>query len=216
MSGPPYPIAALQSAFLPGAGQLLKRHFTKAAETFALGIMLGAAWYVGYAFDGPFTPFLLYGLVPLTAAFWWGRQVHDAYSSASPGSLFPVLPLPSRGSLDLQAIGFLFLLTAFTDLYIIQARPDYGLKILGTALPGAWGLLAKAQSPTLHILIGVGFLLVKRWGLFVYLLYAGFGIVNAGVNLAVQPGPHRIRIIFMISLVVFTAYILWRRKQFAL
>lgn len=200
---------------MPGGGQLLKRHYAKAAEVFALGLMLGAAWYFGYAFDGPFTPFLLYGFVPPAAAFWWGRQLYDAYASADPGSLFPVLPLPSRGSLDLQAIGLLFLLTAFTDIYIIQARPDYGLKIMGTALPGAWGVLAKAQSPVLHILIGVGFLLVKRWGLFVYLLYAGFGIINAAVNLAVLPPPHRIRIIFMLSLAVFTAYILWRRKRFA-
>ena len=194
---------------------MLKRHYAKAAEVLTMGTMVGAAWYFGYAFDGPFTPFLLYGLVPLAAAWGWGRQVHDAYSAAGPGSLFPVLPLPSRGSLDLQAIGFLFLLTAFTDLYIIQARPDYGLKILGTTLPGVWGILAKAQSPTLHILIGVGFLLVKRWGLLVYLLYAGFGTINVGVNLTVLPGPHRIRIIFMISLAVFTAYILWRRKRFA-
>jgi len=176
--------------------------------------MLVAAWYFGYAFDGPFTPFLLYAFVPIASLFWWGRQVHDAYTSANPGSLFPVLPHRSRGNLDLQAIGFLFLLTAFTDIYIIQARPDYGLKILGTALPGGWGVLSKAQSPILHILIGVGFLLVKRWGLLVYLVYAVFGIINAGVNLAVLPGPHRIRIIFMLSLAVFTAYILWRRKAF--
>lgn len=200
---------------MPGAGQLLKRHYAKTAEVLALGIMLGAAWYFGYAFDGPFTPFLLYGFVPLAAALWWGRQLYDAYASANPGSLFPVLPLPSRGSLDLQAIGLLFLLTAFTDIYIIQARPDYGLKIMGAALPGAWGVLAKAQSPVLHVLIGVGFLLVKRWGLLVYLLYAGFGTINAAVNLAVLPPPHRIRIIFMLSLAAFTAYILWRRKRFA-
>ena len=203
------------SGLIPGLGQVAKGHYVKAAEALVLGLMLGGTWYFGYAFDGPFTPFLLYGLVPLTAAFWWGRQLYDAYASAGPGSLFPVLPLPSRGSLDLQAIGFLFLLTAFTDLYIIQARPDYGLKIMGMALPGAWGVLAKAQSPILHILIGVGFLLVKRWGLFAYLLYAGFGTINAAVNLAFLPGPHRIRIIFMISLAAFTVYILWRRKRFA-
>lgn len=194
---------------------MLKGHYVKAAETLALGLMVGASWYVGYAFDGPFTPFLLYGVTPLAIAFWWARQVQDAYCSASPDSLFPVLPLPSRESLDLQAIGFLFLLTAFTDLYIIQARPDYGLKIMGAALPGVWGTLAKAQSPVLHVLIGVGFLLVKRWGLLIYLLYAGFGIINAGVNLAVLPGPHRIRIIFLLSLAVFTAYILRRRTGFA-
>src|SRR5439155_13770280 len=179
------------------------------------GLLIAVAWYFGIRFDGPFTPALLYVIVPVAAALWWGCQVYDAYASPTDGSLFPVLPLPARGSLDIQAIGFLFLLTAYTDLYIIQARPDYGLKIMGTALLGAWGILAKAQSPTLHVLIGVGFLLVKRWGLFVYLLYAGFGIINAAVNLAVLPGPHRIRIIFMVSLAVFTAYILWRRKCFA-
>src|SRR2546428_964145 len=165
VSRPPDLTAALLSAFVPGAGQLLKGHYAKAAETLALGLMLGTAWYFGSAFEGPFTSFLLYGFVPIVGAACWARQVLDAYSSNSPGSLFPILPLPSRGSVDLQSIGFLFLLTALTDLYIIQARPDYGLKILGTTMPGVWGTLSKAQSPTLHILIGVGLLLAKRWAL---------------------------------------------------
>ena len=56
----------------------------------------------------------------------------------------------------------------------------------------------------------------KRWGLLVYLLYAAFGLINATVNLAVLPPPHRIRITFLVLLAVFTAYILWRRKRFAL
>lgn len=202
------------SAFVPSLGQGFKGHWVKTAEIWTLGLLIAAACYFGYAFDGPFTPALLYVIVPVAAVLWWGRQVYDAYATRTDGSLFPVLPLSARGSLDIQAIGFLFLLTAYTDLYIIQARPEYGLKILGTTFPGIWGILSKAQSPIFHLLIGVGFLLVKRWGLLVYLLYAGFGIVNAGVNLAVLPGPHRIRIIFMISLAVFTAYILWRRKRF--
>src|SRR5437867_4701483 len=144
--GSPYLRAAVLSAILPGAGQLLKGHSVKAAEVLTLGVMLGIVWFFGYAFEGPFTPFLLYVFVPIVGVVCWARQVLDAYSSSNPGSLFPILPLPSRGSVDLQAIGFLSLLTAGTDLYIIQARPDYGLKILGTTLPGAWGILAKAQS----------------------------------------------------------------------
>ena len=207
--------AALLSGLIPGLGQVAKGHYVKAGEVLTLGMMIGAAWYLGYAFSGPFTPALLYVVVPLAAVVWWGCQVHDAYSSPAPGSLFPVIPLPSRGSLDIQAIGLLFLLTAYTDLYIIQARPEYGLKILGTALPGVWGLLSKAQSPILHVLIGVGFLQIKRWGLLAYLLYAGFGTINAAVNLAVLPGPHRIRIAFILSLAAFTVYILWRRNRFA-
>jgi hypothetical protein len=215
LTGPPRLTAAVLSGLLPGLGQVVKGHYVKAAETLTLGMMIGAVWYFGYAFAGPFTPGLLYVIVPSAALAWWIRQIQDAYASPAAGSLFPVFPLPSRGSLDIQAIGLLFLLTAYTDLYIIQARPDYGLKIFGTTLPGVWGILSKAQSPTLHALIGVGFLLVKRWGLLVYLLYAGFGIVNATVNLAVLPGPHRIRIAFMLSLAAFTAYLLWRRDRFA-
>ena len=30
----------------------------------------------------------------------------------------------------------------------------------------------------------------------------------------VLPGPHRIRIAFLLSLALFTAYILWRRQRF--
>jgi hypothetical protein len=56
---------------------------------------------------------------------------------------------------------------------------------------------------------------MKIWGLFVYLLYAVFGLVNATVNLAVLPPPHSIRITFLVLLAVFTAYLLWRRKRFA-
>jgi hypothetical protein len=191
----------------------MKRQASKAAEILTTGFLITAAWYMGYRFDGPFTPVLLY--LPIPIAVWsWIRQVQDAYSSTTRESLFPVLPRLSRGSLDIQLIGFLFLLTAYTDLYIIQARPDYGLKIFGSTLPGVWGILAKAQSPILHILIGIGFLRLRRWGLMLYFLYAGFGIINAVTNLTILPGPHRIRIAFIASLLVFSIYLLWRRNRF--
>lgn len=177
--------------------------------------MIGGAWYLGYVFDGPFSFALLYLIVPVATILWWGSQIWDAYCDTAGGSLFPVFPLPSRGSLDIQAIGFLFLIAVYSDLYIIQARPDYELKILGSTLPGEWGILAKAQSPILHALIGVGLLRLRRWGLLVYLVYAVWGTVNALVNLSVLPGPHRIRIIFIFSLAAFTAYLWWRRDRLA-
>src|SRR3989442_2877079 len=79
----PYLRAAILSAFLPGAGQLLKGHSVKAAEVLALGIMVGAAWYFGYAFDGPFTPFLLYVFVPIIGGDDRLGQVLDAYSCSN-------------------------------------------------------------------------------------------------------------------------------------
>ena len=147
---------------------------------------------------------------------WWSLQSYDAYlPTIETSGLFRTLKIAFERGHDLRYIGAHLFLTAFMDVYIIVANPEYGLKILGTTFEGVWGILWKLQSPVIHLLIGVGFLGVKRWGLLVYLLYAVFGLINATVNLAVLPGPHRIRIIFMISLAVFTAYILWRRKRFA-
>jgi hypothetical protein len=209
-SGTPDWSAAVLSGILPGLGQARKGQLAKAAEILTLGGMLAAAWYMGYAFDGPFTSLLIY-LVPFAGLLWWMIQVQDAYSSRSKTSLFPVLPRPSRGCVDVQVIGFIFFFAILTDLYIIQARPQYELKILGTTLPGGWGVAAKAQSPILHGVIGLGLVTLKRWGFLVYLVYAVWGIINALVNLSVLPGPHRIRIIFILSLAAFTAY-LWRRR----
>ncbi|TAL12032.1 MAG: hypothetical protein EPO02_02705 [Nitrospirae bacterium] len=148
---------------------------------------------------------------------WWSLQSYDAYLPApypKPGLLHTLRIAYERGH-DLRYIGAHFFLTAFMDVYIIVANPEYGLKVFGTTFGGLWGVLWKLQSPVFHLLIGIGFLGVKRWGLLVYLLYAVFGFVNATVNLVVLPPPHNIRIVFLGLLAVFTAYILWRRKRFA-
>jgi hypothetical protein len=146
---------------------------------------------------------------------WWALQSYDAYlPTADTSGLLRSLKIAYERGHDLRYIGAHFFLTAFMDTYIIVANPDYGLKILGTTFGGAWGILWKLQSPVFHLLIGIGFLRVKRWGLLVYLLYAVFGLINATVNLAVLPPPHRIRITFLMLLAVFTAYILFRRRRF--
>jgi hypothetical protein len=208
---PPFHTAAVLSALIPGLGQAIKGHFAKTAEILTTGVLIVAAWYFGAAFKGPFSPILIYLVVPVGVVWWWSSQVRDAYTSTHNDSLFPVIPRISRGSLDIQAIGSLFLLAVYTDLYIIQARPDYELKIMGSTLPGYWGVLAKAQSPVLHGFIAVGLIRLRRWGLLVYLVYAAWGIINATVNLVRLAGPHRIRIIFIVSLAMFTAYLWWRR-----
>ena len=45
------------------------------------------------------------------------------------------------------------------------------------------GFVTKAMSPLLPILVGYGFLRVKKWSLLVYLVYAIYGTINALVNL---------------------------------
>jgi hypothetical protein len=115
---------------------------------------------------------------------------------------------------DIRYLGALFLLTAVTDCYIILARPDYALTVFCARSSGVWGILAKAQSPTLHLLIGYGFLRLCRWSLLLYLAYAAFGFTNAVANHACF-GYGRIRTVFLLSLIAFTLYIVWRRKCFA-
>ncbi len=198
---------------MPGAGQLLKGQTQHAVLIFSSGLLLLGSTGALAEWLGVRTSILFFLLLVLP---WWSLQSYDAY--------LPVIyPIPSlfhtlraaygRGH-DLRYIGAHFFLTAFMDVYIIVANPEYGLKIFGTTFEGIWGILWKAQSPTLHLLIGIGFLGVKRWGLLVYLLYAVFGFLNATVNLAVLPPPHNIRITFLALLALFTAYILRRRKRF--
>jgi hypothetical protein len=62
-------------------------------------------------------------------------------------------------------------------------------------------------------MVGYGFLRLRRWALFVYLLYAAYGMANAVVNLTCF-GPGRVRITLLITLASFTVYILWRRRCF--
>jgi hypothetical protein len=114
---------------------------------------------------------------------------------------------------DLRFLGILFLITAATDFYIIVANPNYALTIFCTKPAGAFGILAKAQSPTLHVLIGYGFLRLRRWSYWLYVAYAVFGLVNAAANFGCF-GYGRVRTVFAISLVAFTAYVIARRREF--
>ena len=213
-AGFPYKTAALLSAVLPGLGQLLENQLRHSIAIFATGLLLLAATWslIKTVGTGASIMFLLLLVLP-----WWALQSYDAYlpSTVETAGLLRTLKIAYERGHDLRYLGAHFFLTAFMDIYIIVANPEYGLKILGTTFEGTWGILWKLQSPVFHLLIGIGFLRVKRWGLLVYLLYAAFGLVNATVNLAVLPPPHRIRITFLVLLAVFTAYILWRRKRFA-
>jgi hypothetical protein len=143
---------------------------------------------------------------------WWIVQSYGA-SLPEPLGWKSTLRATWANSYDIRYLGALFLLTALADLYIILARPDYALTLFCLKPGGIWGMLAKAQSPTLHLLIGYGFLRLRRWGLLLYLAYAAFGMINASVNYACF-GYGRIRAVFLLTLAAFTFYILWRRRCF--
>jgi hypothetical protein len=210
--------AAVLSSLIPGCGQALRGAVTEAGLIGLVTLFLVAmSGVVAHAAGiGAAIFFIMLVVLP-----WWVIQAYDAF-------LWGGRPVPLAGTAarlqrtwaiiwlrahDIRYLGALFLLTAFTDFYIIVANPEYALTIFCQKPGGALGVLAKAQSPTLHTLIGYGFLRLRRWALFLYVAYAGFGLLNATVNYACF-GYGRVRTVFLLSLLVFTGYVVWRRDRF--
>ena len=126
----------------------------------------------------------------------------------------PTRPLaPGIRPYDIYAIGAIFVLNVFLDSYLIIANPTYTLPLFGMAFTGVAGWAAKVQSPILHGLLGYGFLRRRRWGYWLYMAYAAFGLGSALVNLS-RFGYGRIRLIFIVSLTVITFYVYTRRNAF--
>mgnify|MGYP001583429617 CR=1 FL=1 len=201
--------ASVCSALLPGLGQAVRGYRAHAAGiVIATAGLLGCATLLARTSGGESAAFFLMLLV----LPWWAIQSYGASLPDPLGWRLTAQAVRAHGH-DIRYLGALFLLTAVTDLYIILARPDYALTVFCLKPGGLWGMLAKAQSPTLHLLIGYGFLRLRRWGLMLYLAYAAFGVTNASANYACF-GYGRIRTVFLLSLIVFTLYIVWRRRCF--
>lgn len=200
---------AFISALVPGLGLWLRGYPNQGITTLGIGMVLGATnWGVIYwAGVGAGTFFGMLVVLP-----WWVFQVFQA-SLPFPTGIRSTWWVIWQNGHDIQYLGGLFFLAAFMDGYIILANPEYSLHIFCTRPTGLVGALAKAQSPTFHIAIGYGFLAQRRWALLVYLVYAGYGLLNATVNFACE-GYGRIRTVFFITLLAFTAYVLIRRRCF--
>ena len=200
---------AILSSLIPGLGQWVRGYPLHAARIMVTGALLGIVTWALSRLGGTGAVFFfaLMIIVP-----WWCLQAYEASLPNPPGQL-EALKTAWRRAHDIRYLGGLFLFTAFTDLYIILANPEYNLTLFCTKPEGVPGLLAKAQSPTLHVAIGYGFLKLRPWALLVYMAYAGFGLCNAMANFACF-GYGRIRTVFFLSLVAFTAYVFWRRSCF--
>ena len=198
------------SALVPGLGQALRGY-----RAHGLGIAFLTAVFAAGAIElhriGGVESAIFFTL--MVGLPWWVLQAYDAHLP-DPLSWRRTFRAVRDHAHDIRYLGALFLLTAGIDFYIIAARPEYALTVFCSKPAGWFGLLAKAQSPTIHVLIGIGFLRLRRWGLLWYAAYAAFGLLNAGANF-VCFGYGRIRTVFVISLLLFSAYIWWRRCCFA-
>lgn len=205
-------VAAVLSTLVPGSGQALRGRIPEAAIAFLVSAgLLGCTWLIREAQGGGAAIlFLMLLVLP-----WWAIQSYDAWLTAQSGDggLRRTVGVIWARAHDVRYLGALFLLTALMDFYIILANPDYSLTVFCTKPAGLFGTLAKAQSPTLHTLIGYGFLRLRPWSLLLYMVYAAFGLLNGTANFACF-GYGRVRTVFLVTLVAFTAYIFWRRDRF--
>jgi hypothetical protein len=149
----------------------------------------------------------------LLALPWWAVQSYDAFLGPSTDK-FPWhrtwQSVWTQGH-DIRFLGVLLLISALNDTWIILKNLDYLLPFYCTKPDGVAGFMTKAISPALHVAVGYGFMRLRRWSLFVYLLYAAYGFTNGVINLTCF-GPGRIRNTLLAAIVVSTAYILWRRR----
>lgn len=205
-------MAALFSALIPGLGQVLQGRMRPGLLSFILCVGLAVFSVVVGRLAGAGAEVFMLMLLALPA---WIFQLYDAYLSSTPASatLRRTWNIVWQRAYDVRYLGALFLLSAVMDLYIILKQPDYALSVFCTKPAGLPGLLFKIQSPTIHTLIGYGFLRLRRWALLLYLAYAGFGVMNAMANFSCF-GYGRVRAAFFISLIGFTAYVWFRRQAF--
>jgi hypothetical protein len=208
----PDPRAALFSGLLPGAGQLTQGRRRQGLLCLSISLALIAASLGLGRVSGRAAEVFFFMLLVLP---WWTIQSYDAYlgsSDTQPELLRTWRSIWARAH-DIRFLGALFLLSAVNDSYIILMNPDYLLPFYCTKPAGVLGFLTKALSPVLHTAVGIGFLRLRRWALFAYLLYGSYGMTNALVNLTCF-GPGRVRNTLLVTLPGFTAYVLWRRRSF--
>ncbi|UCE63332.1 MAG: hypothetical protein JSU59_10755 [Nitrospirota bacterium] len=198
------------SGLIPGLGLWFRGYPNQGLVTFCIGSILGTAiWGVGL-WGGPGASIFFAMLFVLP---WWVFQIFQT-SLPSPTGMKDTWNIVWEKGHDIQYLGGLFFLAAIMDTYIILANPQYSLHVFCTRPTGVLGAIAKIQSPTFHVAIGYGFLGRRRWALLVYLVYAGYGLMNATANFACE-GYGRIRTVFFFTLLAFTIYVLIRRQCFS-
>ncbi len=202
--------AAVLSALIPGLGQLVQRRAAQAVTAFGGTVLLIAISMALGRVSGRAAEVFFFMLLALP---WWAIQSYDALlgPSASGSPWRRTWRSVWAHGHDIRFLGLLLLISALNDTWIILKNLDYLLPFYCTKLDGLPGFMTKAISPALHLGVGYGFMRLRRWSLFVYLVYAAYGFTNGAINLTCF-GPGRIRNTLLAAIVVSTAYILWRRR----
>lgn len=205
-----YVRAAILSMCAPGLGQLVQgRHRSALIACAGTLLFVGLSLWSGRAADRA-VEVLVFMVLALPC---WVLQSYDAYLGPGDGrsDMLRTWNAVWKSGHDIRFLGLLLLISALNDTWIILKNLDYLLPFYCTKLDGIAGFVTKAISPALHLAVGYGFLRLRRWALFVYLMYAAYGLTNGMVNLTCF-GPGRIRNVLLAAIVLSTLYIIWRRK----
>ncbi len=116
-------------------------------------------------------------------------------------------------AIDIRMLGILFIVSGLIDLLWILSYPDYALKVFGTTFSGWAGEAVKLQHPCIHLAIGLGFFLTRRWALWGYLAYLALACASEIVTQIVL-GYHPVRTTMIAISLVFAAYVVARRQVF--
>jgi hypothetical protein len=202
--------AALLSILLPGLGQFTQgRPFHAFTACFTALLPLALTVWLGHI-AGRAVEVLVFLVLALPC---WIFQSYDAYlgPSSDLSDWRRTWCMARQGGHDIRFLGLLLVMSALTDTWIILNNLDYLLPFYCMKPDGLLGFSTKAISPVLHLTVGYGFLRLRPWALFLYLVYAFYGFTNGVVNLTCF-GPGRIRNTLLIVIILSTLYILWRRQ----
>ena len=116
--------------------------------------------------------------------------------------------------MDVTIFGVLFLISAPIEFYnIVSTDWSYTPKIFGFIVTGYTAKAYLLAQPLLHLAIGYGFLTLRRWAVYLALLYAADTLTSA-ISSFILFGYGRIRTIFIALLVPFVIYLIARRRYF--
>ncbi len=210
MPSPPHTCAALLSILVPGLGQLSQGRIAQAVTSCLVAVfLLVLTVWVGRITDRA-VEVLVFMVVVLP---YWALQSYDAYLGEYQGRAHWTRTWRAvwQHGHDIRFLGLLLFLSAINDTWIILNNLDYLLPFFCTKPASLIGFLAKSVSPALHLIVGYGFLRLRRWALFTYLVYAAYGFTNSIMNLTCF-GPGRIRNTLLVVIVLSTLYIIGRRR----
>ena len=119
-----------------------------------------------------------------------------------------------RRPFDIMFFAVGFFLSAPAELYsIISTGWQYPAKFFGITTSGLGSIIVLSAQPILHLILGYGFLTLRRWAVYLGLFYSADVLTSAALGFILE-GYGLVRTVFIVVLVPFAFYLVARRSRF--